>query len=79
MYGEGANDLRERKCHVCGRRFIPAPQHIYHKGTKWCCRWTCYTKLLDEIEVNKKKAGRPKKRKEKKDGDQKDHQPVQEQ
>jgi hypothetical protein len=86
MYGEGINDLRERRCHVCGRRFIPKSfrslhckvealptrklhflatgeirrrQHVYHKNGKWCCKWSCYTRLLDEIEANKKKTGRP--------------------
>ena len=83
MYGEGINDLRERRCHVCGRRFIPAPQHVYHKSGKWCCKWSCYTKLLDEIEGNKKKTGRPdghspKKKKGEANGDQKDHQSLQE-
>ena len=75
-------DLRERRCYICERVFVPAPQHIYHKYGKWCCRWTCYTRLLAEIEANKKKSGRPEgyspKRKEKTHGDQEDHQPLQE-
>ena len=72
--------LREIKCYICGRKFLPAPQHIYHKNGKWCCRWNCYVRLLDELEAKKKRAGRPKKKKKGEDhGDQKDHQPVQEQ
>ena len=72
-------DLRERRCYICGRVFVPAPQHIYHKYGKWCCRWNCYVRLLDELEAKKKKVGRPKKKKGEEYGDQKDHQPVQEQ
>ena len=65
--------LRETKCYICGRVFIPAPQHIYHRNGKWCCKWTCYNRLLEKIEANKhKKKGADH-------GDQKDHQSVQEQ
>ena len=72
--------LRETKCCICGRVFVPAPQHVFRRNGKWCCRWTCYSKLLAELEANKKRAGRPKKKKKGEDhGDQKDHQPVQEQ
>ena len=55
--------LRETKCYICGRVFVPAPQHVFHRSGKWCCKWSCFSRLLDEIEAKKKKAGRPKKKK----------------
>ena len=38
--------LPEKKCCICKRLFVPAPQHIYKKGsTEWCCTYTCYMEL----------------------------------
>ena len=34
--------LPEKKCRKCGKMFVPAPLHIYHKGNKYYCSWTCY-------------------------------------
>ena len=61
--------LRETKCCICGRVFIPAPQHVYHRTGKWCCKWTCFCRLLDEIELKKKKTGRPEGYSQKKRGE----------
>jgi hypothetical protein len=52
---QGQDELRERRCCICGRRFVPASQHVLHRGTKWCCKPTCFLKLLDRLEENKHK------------------------
>lgn len=43
--------LRETKCPICGKVFIPAPQHIY-KGEKGrlVCSWGCVCKYERERE-----------------------------
>lgn len=51
--------LTERKCCVCGRKFLPAPFHVYHKGARWCCTYSCYLKLQAQIEAARL---RPKKK-----------------
>ena len=39
--------LNERVCYTCGKKFIPAPQHVYKRkygaggSTKWFCKPTC--------------------------------------
>lgn len=35
--------IRDCICPVCGKRFIPAPQHVYkqYKTKKKVCSWTC--------------------------------------
>lgn len=38
------------KCSVCGKLFIPAPEHLYRttdkrtNRTKWQCKYTCWKK-----------------------------------
>lgn len=34
--------LPEKYCAKCGKRFIPAPEHIFKAGSKYYCKWTCY-------------------------------------
>ena len=51
-------DMREHKCCVCGRKFLPAPQHVFHKNGKWCCKWTCYAQLLKQLEAKRPRRGR---------------------
>lgn len=41
---------REQKCAKCGKEFISAPYHIYKKGDKWYCSWTCYNHRNDPKE-----------------------------
>lgn len=44
-------ELPEKKCSICGKMFVPAPQHIYKKGsTEWCCTYTCYMELERRIQ-----------------------------
>jgi hypothetical protein len=35
---------RDSICSVCGRAFVPAPLHMYRKGGKIQCSYTCYRK-----------------------------------
>lgn len=36
------------KCPICGKKFFPAPQHMYRmrdkygRKTQYVCTWTCY-------------------------------------
>lgn len=36
--------LIEIKCSVCGKKFVPAPEHAYKKGEKKLCSYTCMRK-----------------------------------
>lgn len=39
--------FRQRKCPVCGEKFIPAPQHVYkerHAPYRLVCSWSCVCK-----------------------------------
>lgn len=45
--------ITEKQCRKCGKFFIPAPEHIYRKGSKYYCSWTCYLHR-DDWEVKKK-------------------------
>lgn len=44
---DGIYGLEEKKCAICGKMFIPAPQHVYKRtygtggGTKWFCSYHC--------------------------------------
>jgi hypothetical protein len=52
------------KCPVCGKSFIPAPEHIYKawiKGkAKPLCGWNCLRKLERAIEAKKEAKKRAK-------------------
>ena len=52
--------LRETKCYICGRVFVPAPQHVYHKYGKvfpihgqgiYHCQRTKDTALIKQEEL----------------------------
>ena len=43
--------LAEKKCRKCGKKFIPAPEHRYHEGSKYYCTWTCYNHRNDKEAV----------------------------
>ena len=40
--------LREKQCKKCGKKFIPAVEHIYREVSKYYCSWTCYNHRHDE-------------------------------
>ena len=40
----------DRTCPICGRNFIPAPEHVYKVLGKKVCTWTCMLKGEREIE-----------------------------
>jgi len=46
-------------CPVCGRKYIPAPQHIYRAGSKEhgfrVCSWGCVRKWEKARELSKKR------------------------
>lgn len=42
-------------CSKCGKKFIPAPQHIYVDGRKIYCSWHCYNHRKDVAIDQRKK------------------------
>ena len=43
------------KCPVCGKKFIPAAQHVYKVDNRFVCSWGCQRKAEKEKEEKKKK------------------------
>lgn len=41
-------------CPMCGKRFIPAPQHVYKENGKTYCSWTCFYHRDDNKKTAKK-------------------------
>lgn len=52
---ESCFDLEMRVCPICGKEFIPAPQHVYRYMDKVYCSWTCFRK----VERGKQGRGKP--------------------
>lgn len=57
MHGDGSyklnrvySSLVELECPVCGKIFVPAPEHIYNDGKKRVCSWHC------QVEAERRKA-----------------------
>lgn len=44
--------LREKRCYLCGKAFIPTFEYVYHdkKQGKWYCSWTCFNHRKDKGE-----------------------------
>ena len=41
----------EKKCKKCGKKFIPAPEHVYRAGPHlsfWYCSYTCHLHRNDK-------------------------------
>ena len=51
---EGGN-LVERKCPVCGKIFVPAPEHVYIEDQKGFCKWSCLCEYRKRKEAAKEK------------------------
>lgn len=51
---EGGN-LVERKCPVCGKIFVPAPEHVYIEDQKGFCKWSCLCEYRRRKEEAKEK------------------------
>lgn len=47
-------NLVEITCPVCGRSFIPAPQHVYCEDNMTFCKWTCLTKYRRDKEKERR-------------------------
>lgn len=43
-YALRVSGIAEKECVVCGKTFIPAPEHIYKRKTEYMCSYTCYRK-----------------------------------
>lgn len=43
-----------KKCAKCGKKFYPAPQHVFKENSKWYCTWTCYNHRKDKKKKEKK-------------------------
>jgi hypothetical protein len=52
--------LKEHKCPVCGKIFIPAPMHVYHERNKYKGRYVCSFSCESKTIGKKKKGGRKK-------------------
>ena len=50
--------LELNKCPVCGKEFVPAPQHQYkmERGKKLVCSYSCETISIREWNEKKKKS-----------------------
>lgn len=52
-----------KECPICGKKFIPAPQHVYRdrRSTKMVCSWSCVCESerlkMAGIKPNSKKGG----------------------
>ena len=46
-------DFIELECPVCGRKFVPAPLHIYKRRVKGNMRFLCSWKCAAEYDKNK--------------------------
>ena len=57
------SNIIERTCPTCGCNFIPAPYHVYRIGSKYFCKYTCYSKQIriDPVEKNRRRNERYKK------------------
>ena len=44
--------LREKRCDLCGKSFIPTYEYVYHdkKQGGWFCSWTCFNHRNDKGE-----------------------------
>ena len=40
--------IRTVKCKKCGKEFVPAPQHVFKKGSDYYCKWTCFNHRKDK-------------------------------
>jgi hypothetical protein len=45
--------LREKICPICGKLFVPAPEHIYKVKGAQVCSWSCVCKAEREKEKAK--------------------------
>ena len=59
--------LTPRTCKICGKTFIPAPEHIYKVGTTKVCSYTCMRKpaIEKERQQREQKIEQERRRKEK--------------
>ena len=46
--------LEEKKCPLCGKKFVPAPQHALRDARGFYCKPTCFLHR-DELHVRKRK------------------------
>lgn len=47
-------------CPVCGKEYVPAPQHVYKVKHRLVCSWGCLRKAEKEAEARKVKRVRGK-------------------
>ena len=46
--------IRVEICPICGKRYIPAAQHLYRANNELVCSWGCQRKVEKENEAKKK-------------------------
>lgn len=54
VYG-GGYIQKERECPVCGKMFVPAPQHVFVEDDVILCKWTCLCAYRKQRKEKKEK------------------------
>ena len=47
--------IRLVKCPICGKKFVPAAQHIYKANSRVVCSWGCQRAVEKKREEEKEK------------------------
>lgn len=46
-------DWKESTCPICGKKFIPAPEHVYRRRVRTSLRYICSYHCMLEYDKNK--------------------------
>ena len=46
-------DRKESTCPICGKKFIPAPEHVYRRRVRTSLRYICSYHCMLEYDKNK--------------------------
>ena len=46
-------DWKESTCPICGKKFIPAPEHVYRRRVRTSLRYICSYHCVLEYDKNK--------------------------
>lgn len=59
------SQLTVETCPICGKEYVPAPEHVYHVPARKArvCSYKCMLEAEKRHEATKKKPGRPPKKK----------------
>ena len=54
-------DWKESTCPICGKKFIPAPEHVYRRRVRTSLRYICSYHCVLEYDKNKLSVSESKK------------------